>query len=389
MQVLILGAGYAGLRTALSLEQLVGEQGVDVQITLVEQNPYHQIIQVLHRTAVAAKDDGAAIALADILKGRRITLAQGRAARIDPLQRCVELADGTVLGYDRLVIALGGESDDRGISGAREHTLPLRSYADALAIRERLTSSYAAAAAEEDPARRRALMTTAIVGGGYTGVQLAGEIADWADTLCARTGAPRGDVRVALLERNNSLLPQFGAWADRDARRILDSKRVSVYLELPVERVEPGVLFVAGGKRLRAATLVWAGGFRAPSLIAAAGLPVDAQGRAVVDRYLRVEDQALIFAIGDCARVRDPASGWLVPATASYAMRQGEHLAASLLAEVQGRPPAAYEPLKLGEIVSVGTDYAIGDPLGVPLTGMPALLLKKGIETWYRSTLFG
>lgn len=387
MHIVILGAGYAGLRAALDLEQLAEEEGVDLTITLVEQHPYHQLIQIIHKTATSAKADDAAIDLATILDDRKIALVSGRVAAIEPLQRRVHLVDGRDFAYDRLVLALGGETNYSGVPGAPEHTLSLRSYNDALRIREQLRASYTAAATAE-PAAQRALMTTAIVGGGYTGIQLAGEIADLADTLCAETGAPRKEVRIALIDRGKQLMAQFGRWADRDARRVLDAKGVSVYLETGVERVEPGVLHVSGNRRLRAATIVWAGGFRAPALIAAAGLPVDAQGRALVDRYLRVEDQALIFAIGDCARVRDPFSGELVPATASYAMRQGQHLAESLLAESLGRAPSAYEPLKLGEVVSVGNDYAIGDALGLPITGMPALLLKKGIEAWYRSTLF-
>lgn len=389
MKIVILGAGYAGLRTALSLEQLAAECGADIQITLVEQNPYHQVIQVLHKAA--AGENGAskaAVDLGEILNERRIELARARVAAVEPLERQVRLADGGALAYDRLVIALGGESSDRGIPGVAAHAIPLRSYADARRLRQQIQGSYTLAASTADPVERRILMTTAIVGAGYTGIQLAGEIADWVPALCAETGAPKGEARVALLERGATLMPQFGAWADRDARRVLDSKGVSIYLGTTVSSAEPRLLRVSDGRLLRAATLVWAGGFRAPALIQEAGLPVDEQGRAVVDRYLRVEGQGLIFAIGDCARVRDPFSDELVPATASYALRQGEHLAESLLSEALGRAPAAYEPVKLGEIVSVGADYAIGDPLGVPLVGMPALLLKKGIESWYRSTLF-
>jgi NADH dehydrogenase len=155
-----------------------------------------------------------------------------------------------------------------------------------------------------------------------------------------------------------------------------------------VEAVEPGLLRVSGGRVLRAGTIVWAGGIQAPAMLREAGLPVDSCGRALVDRYLRVIDQALIFAAGDCAAIPDGPAGF-VPATASYAMRQGAHLAETLLAEVMGAPPRAYEPLKLGELVSLGPRFAVGNPLGVPLVGYPAMLLKKGVESYYRSTIEG
>ena len=140
------------------------------------------------------------------------------------------------------------------------------------------------------------------------------------------------------------------------------------------------------GKVLRADTAVWAGGFRAPALLAAAGLPCDERGRLRVDDQLRVAGHPAIYGCGDCAHVLTP-SGDSVPATASYALRQGEYVAQHLLAELRGEPHAPYEPLVLGELVSLGPHYAVGNPLGARVSGLPALLLKKGVEQWYRGTI--
>jgi NADH dehydrogenase len=125
---------------------------------------------------------------------------------------------------------------------------------------------------------------------------------------------------------------------------------------------------------------------RAPALLAEAGFPTDRMGRVLVDRYLRVDGQAFIFAIGDCAAVSDGRGGFLPP-TASYAVRQGAHLAEVLAAEAQGKAPRAYEPVELGEVVSLGPNDAIGNALGVPVVGYPAVLLKRGIEEYYRATI--
>jgi NADH dehydrogenase len=325
--------------------------------------------------------------LGALLQGRAVRFVQGRVQQLDAAGRCVQLADGVQLPYDRLVIALGGETAYGDIRGAREHTLPLRSYRQALVLRDHLIASFRQAAHTADEAERRILMTTAIVGGGYTGCQFAGELAAWSDDLCAETGAPRADVRIALLDRSDSLLRQFGPWATREAERVLDEAGVSVYLNTAVEWVEPRVLHVDGKRLLRAHTIVWAGGVVAPALIAESGLPVDKFGRAIVDRYLRVQNQAAIFAIGDCAHIPDGANGATVPATASYATRQGEQLAHTILDELEGRAPRPYEPLKLGELVSLGPNDGVGNPLGVPLYGLPVILLKKGVEQWYLSTI--
>jgi NADH dehydrogenase len=343
---------------------------------------------VLHHTVTASAPIQEAIYdLADLLDKSTVRRVQGRATGIFPAERQVELEDGQRLTYDRLVIALGAETAYQA-PGAEQHCFDLRTYEHALSLRNHLIAQYTAAGKTKDPQEQRILQTTAIVGGGYTGCQLAGELAATLDELCAATGAPRQQARIALVERGHLLLGQFGAWATREAEQILDQMGVSIYLDTAVEAVEPRALRVAGGRVLRAATMVWAAGIKGPAILRASGLPVDAQGRVHTDRYLRVVDYPTIFAAGDCAVIPDLVAGH-VPATASYAMRQGAHLADSLLAEIEGRPPRSYEPVKLGELVSLGPENAVGNPLGVPVSGYMAVIMKKGIETWYRAILNG
>ncbi|PDW04106.1 NAD(P)/FAD-dependent oxidoreductase [Candidatus Viridilinea mediisalina] len=388
MQIVILGAGYAGLRTAIDLDRLLRQRGRDDEVILVDQHPYHQLIQVIHLAATDAIPDKKAIyELAPLLCNSTVRLEQGRVTRIEPLERQVRFEDGRSLAYDRLAITLGAETSYAGVAGAREHTLPLHTFEHALRLRDHVVQQFAAAAQERDPKQQRILQTIAIVGGGYTGCQLAGELVTWADDLCRDSGAPRSEVRVALIERSNYLLPQFGDWATQAAELVLDRQGVSVYRNTLVEAVEPRMLHIQGERVLRAATIVWAAGIAGPELLAASGLAVEEHGRVMVDRYLRVHDQALIFAAGDCAAVPNSLDGGTVPATASYAMRQGAHLATTLLAEVEGRAPRSYEPLRLGELVSLGPHYAVGNPLGLPMTGYPALWMKKSVEQYYRSIL--
>ncbi|MDW8404556.1 NAD(P)/FAD-dependent oxidoreductase [Chloroflexus sp.] len=386
MQIVILGAGYAGLRTALDLARFRREQGLDISIQLVDQHPYHQLIQLLHLTATAGITDQRSIYHLDrLLQGREIERVEGRVTAIHPLERTVTLADGRNLTYDRLVLALGSETAFNA-PGAREHALPLHTFAHAVALRKHIIAQFTKAAALTDPVELRITMTTAIVGGGYTGCELAGELAAWADDLCRQTGAPRTEVRIALIEREDHLLPHLGVWASNEAVRRLERLGVNVFLKTPVTQVEPQRLRFADGRILRAGTIVWGAGVRAPALLAEAGFPTDRIGRVLVDRYLRVSGQALVFAIGDCAAVSNGRGG-VLPPTASYAIRQGAHLAEVLAAEARGEAPRAYEPVELGEVVSLGPNDAIGNALGVPVMGYPALMLKRGIEEYYRATI--
>jgi NADH:ubiquinone reductase (H+-translocating) len=300
----------------------------------------------------------------------------------------VRLDDATQLGYDRLLISLGGTTGYNGVPGAREHTLPLRTYREAQALQAHLVAQYQQARALDDPKERRRALTVVVVGGGYTGIQLAGELGVYLPELATRLGLDPGDVRVALLDRNEALLPQMGTWANDEAERALNAQGVALYLRTSVEAVEPGALLLDGKRRLRAGTMVWAGGVVAPALLADAGLPTAAGGRVVVDRWLRADQRVgrIVYAAGDCALVRDGA-GQVVPGNASYALRQGEYLARQVAAELQGEPPQPYAPLKLGEVVSLGPGRAVGNPFGVAVNGLPAVLLKRGIEAWYLATL--
>lgn len=389
MQILILGAGYAGVRVALELNRLfeATNSSNPAQITLVDQNPYHQHIILFHRLATAAiQEREVLVPLSRMFAHSNVEVCQGTVSLIDPLMRLVKLDDERVLTYDRLVIALGGQTDYAGIEGAREHTWSLRTFPDAVRLRDHIQACFREAALTENPLHRRELLTFAVVGGGFIGCQFAGELAGQANSLARAFGVPRSDIRIALLESDSALLRPFGSWAHKEAMGILDRQFVSVYLNTTVERVEPQTLYVSDERMLPAATIVWTTGIHAPEPITQAGLPTDEQGRVLVDNYLRVVDHETIFAAGDCVRLTEPASG-TIPATASAAMRQGEYLARMLHAEMEGQTTYEYRPLRIGHLVSLGPGKGVGNPLGLPISGRVASFLKQGVEKWYLTTL--
>lgn len=398
MHMLILGAGYAGLRVALELQRKLTDREHQARVTLIDRHSHHQIITLLHRLAAATvPEEETRIPLAPLFAedpAPPVHLLQGTVRQIRPDSRQVVLNDGQEQGqklsYDRLILAVGATTDYYNIPGAEAHTLPLRTVADAVQLREHMTARFREAASTSDPAARRALLTTAIIGGGATGCQIAGELAAWAPRLAREYGLPRNDIRVALIERMPRLLNEYRApWASREALRVLDCRGVSVYLDTAVERVEEGNLFVNDRRMMRAATMVWSAGIRAPQLLADAGLPTDARGRVHVNSFLQLEAYPDIYAIGDCAQIPDTMGG-IVPTTASYAIRQGAFLADALIDELDGRPPASrygYEPLALGSVVSLGPSAAVGDVLGVPVRGAVAALMKHTVEQQYRKSL--
>ncbi|NTW00127.1 MAG: FAD-dependent oxidoreductase, partial [Oscillochloris sp.] len=200
MKIVILGAGYAGLRAAINLEKRLRAQRMDDSITLVDKNSYHQMLQELHLTATNGIDSQATIYdLNRVLARRNIDFVQGRINSISPSEHEVQLSDGSRLPYDRLVIALGGETDFHNVPGAREYSLPLHTFNDAIAIRDHIIAQFSTAARLSDPKEQRIVLTTAIIGGGYTGCQLAGELSAWVLDLCK--GSPKEYIVNNLLLR--------------------------------------------------------------------------------------------------------------------------------------------------------------------------------------------
>jgi NADH:ubiquinone reductase (H+-translocating) len=387
MHVVIVGAGYAGLRTAIDLDRLRTQHQLEqVRITLIDRLAYHQVIQVLHQTATGAEPpEHARYLLQELLARRTITRYEAEVSAVDLAGRQVILHDNQRVSYDRLVLALGAETAYGPVAGARNHSFPLRSAADAERLYQHIRAQYRRAAASSDPVEQRVALTFAVVGGGYTGVQLAGELAHQSALLAREAGLTRNDTRIALIDREPRLLRQMGEWAGREAERVLDRMGIDVLLSTSIAEVEAEKIRLADRRVLRAGTIVWAAGVRAPALLREIGLTTDAGGRAQVNDRLQTVGHPEVYALGDCAAIAE--GNGTVPATASYAMRQGAQLAENLIAELLGKATEAYVPLHLGELVSIGPDYALGLAMGVPVTGAPAHVLKKGVEQYYRSTI--
>lgn len=380
-RIVILGAGYAGLRCALDL----ADADIEAEIELIDRNASHQLVTWLHDVAAAAiPADTAQLQLRRVLPPDRLAFTRATVDKIVPAEHLVRTSAGD-RRYDRLVIALGSDTAWPPIPGLREHAFPLRWWDQAVALREHIRDQFAVAADIQDDVGQRCHLRIVVSGGGFTGCQLAGELAHWLPALADAHSIDVMNIDLMLVEREDHLLPNWESWASRRAERVLARKGVDVRTGASLEAVD-GTQVTFAGETVCTHTLVWAGGIRAPKMLAESGLPTGAQGRVVVDDYLRVPDDPEIFVAGDCAlALRE--NGEPVPANASFAIRQGQYVAETLLAEIKGRNLVPYHPTIPGILVSLGGDDAVGDALGIPLFGMPAGAIKDGVEQWYLSTV--
>ncbi|HEX2215215.1 MAG TPA: NAD(P)/FAD-dependent oxidoreductase [Xanthobacteraceae bacterium] len=328
--VVIVGAGFAGLACARKLG------GKPVRVTVIDRNNYHLFVPLLYQVATAA------LSPADIARPIRRILGRfgnievvfGQVVGVDTAQRAVHLGDGGTIPYDRLVLATGSEYSYFG----HDEWAPLapgpRTLEQARAIRGRLLTAFERAEIAHDSAEQNALMTTVIVGGGPTGVEMAGSVAELTHHALARDFKridPRR-ARILLIEAGPRLLAGFPNALSDYARRALERLGVSVMTERAVESIEPGAVMVAGEK-IEAGTVIWGAGVKAS--VAGGWLPVELakDGRVPVRPDLSVAGLSDVYAIGDLALVRDK-QGQPLPALAQVAEQQGRHLGRGLAASL-------------------------------------------------------
>ena len=389
MRILILGGGYAGLRAALDLAALrrEGQLPPGVEVDLVERSPCHQVIFWMHQVAAGTLTPEEACIDYGRLPLDGIALHQAEVQGIDPAKGKVHTSAGD-LAYDALILALGSVPRMPEIPGLAESAYPLRDRADAERLYSGLETAYARAAMAGDPELHRRLLTTVIAGGGYTGCQLAGELAHRLPDLADRHGIRTRNIRLLLLEGRERLLPEMDACHGRAAREILEAKGVEIRTGTPLERVTEETA-VAGGEGIAYGTLGWTGGIRGPALLAESGLPVSPDGRLRVGAFLSCPDHPEVFGGGDCIQrtADDPAPG--PPPTATEAMHQGRYLAGRLRDRLLGRSSRPYRPNRLGLLVALGGGDAVGTIGPAPVRGRMAGIVKNGAERSYPDTLRG
>jgi NADH:ubiquinone reductase (H+-translocating) len=363
-QVVIVGAGLGGLAAERALRRL------SVAVTVVDAHNYATFAPLLFEAAVGVivPEDVARPVRSFLGRSRHTTFRLGEVIAIDWEHRHVELADGEELPFDYLVLAPGVVPWYGAVPGAAEHAVALKTVSDAAHIRNSILRSFEVAAAHPDQTGPEAT-TVAIVGGGASGVELAGYLADVLFRSFARdySDIPRERMRLIVVELGDRLLPGFDHRLGRYAAAALRRRDVDVRLHTRVERIDPAGLILDTGERIRASTIVWAGSVSAPAWLTDAGLAID-HGRVVVDADLRLAEHPHSFAIGDAAAVRS-RSGRLQPQVAQVAVQGGRHAARQIERLIAGRPTRPFRYFDKGTMAMVGVYAAVVQSGRLRLTG--------------------
>ncbi|MEK3794148.1 NAD(P)/FAD-dependent oxidoreductase [Paenibacillus sp. FSL R7-0204] len=382
--IVILGAGYGGLLSALTVRKYMSK--AEAKITVVNQYPTHQIITELHRLAAgSASEQAVAMPLAKLFAGKDIDLKIAKVNSFSAENKQVILSDGVMLTYDALVVGLGSTTAYFGIPGLEEYSMVLKSAADALRIRRHIEDRIR----DYSKTRNAADATILIGGGGLTGVELVGEIADILPKLTKQYGVNPAEIKLLLVEAGPKILPVLPDHLIERATASLEKRGVQFLTGLPVTKVVDNTIDLKDGQQIVANTFVWTGGVQGNPLVGESGLEVN-RGRATVNEFLQSASHPNVFVAGDSAVVFAP-DGRPYPPTAQIAWQMGELIGYNLFAYLNDKPLEAFSPVNSGTLASLGRKdgVAIVGGNSTPLKGLPATLMKEASNIRYLTHIHG
>ncbi len=402
--IVVLGAGFGGLRTAILLAKKVRRSGMSgsCRVFLVDKNSYHIYTPTLYEAATTSKEHANYLDIKSIVTfpvdgivGKTgINFIQGEVKELDLQSGDIHLADARKLKFDYLVLALGSETNYFDIPGLKESSLALKTFLDAIRVRDKIIDLIQSGKEE---------IRVVIGGGGSTGVELAGELQNWlcelaeelpASPMTPSRGGPSGQrcrSRVTIVEAGPTLLPGFPSRIIEKVQRRLKGFGTEIFVNEAIDKVAPGKAALKSGRKLPFDLLIWTGGVKAASLMVAMPLKKEKRGRVEVAGEMECLPQSpdlklygKIYGLGDAVCFYDPVTGKPIPGVARAALSQAEVVAHNIWCDLTGQKKhEKYEPMEYPYIIPVGGKWAIAKVGPLIVWGFGGWVLKLLVEINY------
>jgi len=387
-KIVILGAGFAGVRVALDL----AKAAPNLDIALINKTTYHEFPPDFYEVATATLPEpkgkqfcpvrfenlkgSVAIPLEAIFQKTKVKVITDAVISLDFKIRKVFLKSGKKYDYDILVLALGSQTNYFGIKNLERYSLALKSVDDALNIRNEIDEIFARKKMNEK-------INIVIGGGGFTGCELAGELVGYLKTLGKIHSHKQYNVKLSVVEANPGLIQGASESVQRAVEKRLRSLGIDIYLNSKITTVEQSKFYTKPNLTLSYDILIWTAGIRSNNLVDRLNGVHTEKTCLVIDKSLRLVSYKNIFAIGDIAFCYDEEKSYQAPATAQTAVDQGKHVAKNIIRLIKNEPFLLYKPKKPKFVVPLGGKFAVGEISSLVLEGIEAWWLKRAAALGY------
>lgn len=382
-RIVILGAGSAGISTALGLRKAVRNSS-GIEVVLLDQKNYHTVLPLIYQVVNGSVAPGhIAFPLRKLFRKRgdlrTVTFVQSHIQSID-IDKKIVITDEGELAWDYLIIALGSTTNFFGMSDFEEVALPFRSLKDGIAIYNLIVDNHEKALWAEDEQTRRELLTFVIVGGGPTGVELAAHIREFTDRVLAKNYPSLSKLtRVILIEAQDTLLVGMKPKTRELAMSRLKSHKIDIMLKTRLVKAWQGGVQTADGETISTRAVIWCAGIKPVSIVKTLPFGKAKDGRIIVNNYLQVPGSSEIYAIGDCAYLEQANGLAPYPPTFQVAYRQGRVCARNIFDAIKGKSLHPYNSTFLGQVFYVNRNTAIAQLFGLVFDGYPAGMVRRAL----------
>lgn len=386
--IVIAGVGFAGITCAQQLQKAL-RNNPSIELVLINEDNFLLFRPMLPQVASGAiKTRNVLIPLRSILDMKKsVRFYEGRVKDIDPVAKKVSVwgtpeKPGFVLDYDYLVVALGSETNFYGMTDIEKHAFRMKTLYDAVAVRNRVIDMLEQADNATDEQTKRSLLTFIIVGGGFSGIETAGELYDLLDDAVQRYQSINMDmVSVVVVEGRPAILSGFDESLTKFAHELLDQKGIVIKLQARVASFngnEADIRREGNSEIISAKTLIWTAGLTPANTVQRSVFRMDS-GKIMVDDYLEAVGYPGVFVAGDCAMFMDPDTGRPYPPTGQMATAQGKTAAINLSATINGTPKKKFVYKPLGHMAVIGKRTAIAQVFGINMHGVIAWMLWRAV----------
>ncbi len=392
-RIVILGGGYAGVHAAKKLHKAFRRMKDKVEITLIDRHKYHILMTELHEVAGNRVEEASVkISFDRIFSGKMVTVVRDEITTIDFKKQVLKGVGGNY-PYDQLLIATGAEATDFNIPGVKEHAFYLWGIADALRIKKHIIDIVRDASYEQDEETRKKMLTFVVAGGGFTGVEMVGELIEWLPILCKEYGVDHDEVKLINVEALGSILNMISDKPRHKAIAYMEKKGVEVRTNSLIVNVDEDSLTIRDGSVIKTNTLIWTCGIRGSSFAHALEITDGKVQRKRVDEFMKTPDYDNVFLAGDGIWLME--NGKPVPQIVEAAEQTAAVAAEGIIQNVRGKLGLAVKPVAPfksnfhGFMISIGGRYAVSETKGIVLSGFLAQAVKHMVNMYYQFGVCG